>query len=128
MRQRLSLILTLAAWLLATGSQWDLVQTFAWGRMLATYAQTMPFTAAVRKTFAPQTMCSICHAVAAAKQQESGNPAVPSKNPGKILLACAPRALVFTSPAPSLDGHLAPLPGPAGADRPRPPTPPPRLA
>ena len=35
MRRKLSLVLTLTAWLLATGSHWDLVQTFAYARMFA---------------------------------------------------------------------------------------------
>jgi hypothetical protein len=49
MRRKFSLILTLAAWLLATGSHWDLVQTFGWGRMIATYSQSMSFAQAVKK-------------------------------------------------------------------------------
>jgi len=49
MRRQLSLILTLTAWLLATGSHWDLVQTFALGRMFASYAQSMSFTQAAQK-------------------------------------------------------------------------------
>ena len=47
MRRKFSLVLTLAAWLLATGSQWDLAQTFAWGRMIVTYSQTMSVAQAV---------------------------------------------------------------------------------
>ena len=36
-RRQLSLILTLIAWLFATGSHWDLVQAFGWGRMVTIY-------------------------------------------------------------------------------------------
>lgn len=127
MREKVSLLLTLAAWLLATGSHWDLVQTFAWGRMLASYSQVMPFSKAVAKTFSPQTMCSLCHAVADAKQQESNGATAPgTKTPGKILLVCAPRTLVFSSPAPHCAGLIAPESAPSSLDRSRPPSPPPR--
>ena len=127
MRQKLSLLLTLAAWLLATGSHWDAVQTFAWGRMIADYSRDMTLVQAVTKTFSPQTMCPLCRAVADAKQQESNNAAVPgAKTPGKILLVCAPRALVFSSPAPSCLGRIAPESAPTSADRSPPPRPPPR--
>jgi len=125
--RRLSLVLTLAAWLLATGSHWDLVQTFAWGRMIATYSRTMPLATAVRRTFSPETMCSICRAVADAKQRDAANNAVPgSKSPEKILLVCAPRALVFASPAPSCAGLVPAIAVPVSAERPAPPSPPPR--
>src|ERR1700712_3398132 len=84
-----SLLLTLTAWLLATGSHWDLLQTFAWGRMLATYSQSMPLLEAAQKTFSPDGMCGICHAVADAKQKESAadstTPGGAGKSPGKIL-------------------------------------------
>ncbi len=126
MRRQLSLLLTLAAWLLATGSHWDLVQTFAWGRMIADYSHDMSFAQAVTKTFSPQTMCSLCHAVATAKQQESGSAAVPAKSPGKIILVCAPRALVFASPAPQCSGQVSPPPVASSIDRSAPPLPPPR--
>ena len=94
MRRPLSLILTLTAWLLATGSHWDLVQTFAWGRMLATNAQSMSFLAAAQRTFTPEGMCAICHAVADAKQKESAadstTPGSSGKSLGKIPLVFAP--------------------------------------
>ena len=127
MRQKFSLILTLVAWLLATGSHWDAVQTFAWGRMIADYSREMTLAQAITKTFSPQTMCPLCHAVADAKQQESGNAAVPgAKTPGKIILVCAPRAFVFSSPAPSYVGLIASALAPSSADRSPPPGPPPR--
>lgn len=127
MRHKISLVLTLAAWLLATGSQWDFVQTFAWGRMIVDYSHDMTVAQAVTKTFSPQTMCSLCHAVADAKQKESNNAGVPNaKTPGKILLPSAPRALVLASPASSCAGLIAPEPAPTSADRPTPPSPPPR--
>jgi len=93
MRRKFSLILTLAAWLLATGSHWDLVQTFGWGRMIATYAQSMSFTQAVKKTFSAGETCGVCEAVATAKQQDAADasaPTAPGKSFGKIHLVFAP--------------------------------------
>ncbi len=128
MRRQLSLILTLTAWLLATGSHWDLVQTFAWGRMIANYSETMTFSEAVAKTFTPDGMCAICHAVADAKQKESAadstTPGSPGKSLGKILLVFAPAdaplivasAIFRWSPSdpliPTADRAAPPLPPP----------------
>lgn len=128
MRRKVSLLTMLAAWLLATGSHWDLVQTFAWGRMIATYVQTMPLSEAVRLTFTPDNLCDVCEVVSVAKQQEQ-TPAVPLEN-----LAAAKIPLIH-QPAPVFVVEL-----PAGtrlrpdesswATRARcaPPTPPPRFA
>jgi hypothetical protein len=90
MRRKLSIITMLTAWLLATGSHWDLVQTFAWGRMIATYSQSMSLAQAVKLTFTPDNLRGVCESVSEAKQHE--NTAIPSdaKAPGKILLVFQP--------------------------------------
>jgi hypothetical protein len=129
MRRHASLVLTLVAWLFATGSHWDLVQTFAWGRMLTTYSQSMPLLRAVEKTFSPEGRCELCHTVADAKQKESANdptaPEAAGKFPGKILLVFAPGEAFFVfAPAPlcwSPSDLMIPL-----ALREAPPVPPPR--
>ena len=127
MRQKVSLILTLSAWLFATGSQWDLVQTFAWGRMIAGYTQEMSLPAAVKKTFSPETMCELCHAVADAKQSSESDAGIPgAKTVGKILSVCAPDRAAFLKPSPTCLGILAAFSPPASADRAAPPSPPPR--
>ena len=53
-----------------TGSHWDLVQTFAWGRMIAHYAQTMPLSDAVSRTFRPTTLCNLCEMVSSAQKEQ----------------------------------------------------------
>ncbi|HWA86747.1 MAG TPA: hypothetical protein VG710_11020 [Opitutus sp.] len=127
MRRQLSLVFALIAWLLATGSEWDLVQTFAWGRMIAGYSQRMSFTEAVAKTFTPETMCNLCRVVAAAKQQAGKNPAVPvAKTAGKIPLVCAPVHVVVFGSHFALAHLLAPLGAPVSTGRSAPPSPPPR--
>lgn len=127
MRRRLSLIFTLAAWLLATGSQWDLVQTFAWARMFATNAQTLPLFEAARFTFSPEGRCEICAMVSGAKQQQENSTTIPGgKLDAKILLAFEPApSPVVTAPdfSPwSLSDPLAPA-----MARAAPPVPPPRV-
>src|SRR5471032_1474735 len=77
-RRQLSLLLTLAAWLLATGSQWDLVQTFAWGRMFVENTRTLPLLEAAQRTFSPEGRCPICAAVSAAKQQQENSAPLPT--------------------------------------------------
>lgn len=127
MRQRFALILTFAAWLFATGSHWDLVQTFAWGQMFARYAQTMSYTEAARLTFTPDNFCGICEVVQEARHStdESGQPAPAEAGAQKIQLALGivPH-VVIVAPAPepwSLSDHSVPAPLAVA-----PPVPPPR--
>jgi len=129
MRRQFSLVLTLAAWLLATGGHWDLVQTFGWGRMIVTYSHSMPLLQAVEKTFAGDTLCGVCEVVQGAKQQQDANDAkVPgTKAPEKIFLVSAPGALVFASPAPLCVGLVSADSALLSAERATPPLPPPRL-
>jgi hypothetical protein len=129
-RQRIQVILVLLTWFLATGSQWDLAQVFAWGRMFAGYSRQMTVGAAVQKTFSGE-MCPICRAVQKAKQeQESKNTKTPeAKNPGKLLDMVPLRtSAVVISPVRQTIGLLAPDQEWTGRARATPPTPPPRVA
>jgi hypothetical protein len=128
MRQKISVILVLAAWLLATGSQWDVAQTFAWGRMVATNSRSMSLGQAVQKTFSGE-MCSLCLAVQQAKQQQDADQAKSpgGKLPGKVLLIGVPGTLVYLSPAPLCAGLTSAVPAPLSAGRSAPPSPPPRV-
>jgi hypothetical protein len=129
MRRKLPLVLTLTAWLLATGSHWDLVQTFAWGQMIAGYSRTMPVVQAVRLTFTPDNMCGVCRAVADAKQQaDADHAAIPGgKLDGKVLLACMRPADVIVG-APAVTFRSLSDPAIPAAHRAAPPVPPPRCA
>lgn len=117
----------LVAWFFATGSQWDLVQVFGWGRMVMRDAATMSFTQAVRRVFGGE-VCGICRAVSQAEQQqqeESGLP--PDGARTKIVLACPPDGrLIFAVPeaAARTRGEFVPV----STERAAPPTPPPRFA
>ena len=129
MRRRLSLITMLTAWLLATGSHWDLLQTFAWGRMIATYSQSMSLTQAVKLTFTPDNVCGLCQSVSEAKQQMAPDTALPSeaKSFGKILLIFQPVAVfVPRGSVTAAWGWNHAVPG--CRDRSPPPLPPPRAA
>ncbi len=125
MRRKLSLITMLAAWLLATGSHWDLVQTFAWGRMLANYSQTMPLAQAVKLTFTPDNLCGLCESVSEAKQQQDA--ALPSDGTGfgKIPLVCQPVPALFGVSSPAETWALCDL-APTVRERHPPPVPPPQ--
>ena len=91
MRHRLALSLTLVAWLLATGAQWDLVQTFAWARMFTDNVRTLPVGEAFARTFSPEGRCDICNAVSTAKEQQENSSTVPDgKYSGKIFLIYQP--------------------------------------
>jgi hypothetical protein len=125
MRQRLQISALLLAWLMATGSQWDLVQVFAWGRMFAGYSRIMSVESALRLTFKPGNMCSVCKMVKAAKQQQEQTPAAPSKTLGKILLVFAPVPTVVIASVPSAQWPVG-MKTMRSAGRGAPPIPPPR--
>jgi len=128
MRRRLALLPLLLAWLLATGSQWDLVQTFAWGKMIATYSRTMPLADAVRLTFAPDNLCGLCKVVSSAKREQpaSSVPGAPAETLAKIPLVFQPAPL-FVAAVPVVTDRLSgDLPELQGAARAAPPVPPPR--
>ena len=128
MRRQLSLLLTLTAWLLATGSHWDLVQTLGWGRMIVNYSHAMSLRQAFEKTFAGDTLCGVCEVVQDAKQKQdaSGTKTPGSKAPEKIVFVSAPGVLVYASPAPSCVGLVPAVSALHSADRTAPPLPPPR--
>jgi hypothetical protein len=128
MRRRLQLCLILFAWFIATGSQWDLVQTFAWGRMIAGYSRTMPLAQAVRKTFQPDNLCPICELVKTAKQQESKAVAVPGSSAvGRAPLVFQAAAAVVIAP-PAMAALRMADPKASGTERAAPLLPPPRIA
>jgi len=128
MLRQLSLVLTLAAWLLATGSHWDVVQTFGWGRMIVTYAHSMPLLRAVQQTFSGDEMCGVCQMVHRAKQQQDASGAkVPgTQAPEKILFVGTSRVRVLASPAALCAGLVPAVSAWLSAQRPVPPLPPPR--
>lgn len=126
-RKRLQLLTVLAAWFLATGAQWDLVQVAGWGRMLASYSRTMSLTQALRKTFGGE-MCDVCRVVNEAKRQ-ADTPAVPNADGfhAKFPLIHQPAftAVPFrTNPTVTWARIDVALPA---RDRAAPPLPPPRL-
>lgn len=127
MPHRLKVISVLFAWLLATGSQWDLVQTFAWGRMISAYAESMPLLEAVKKTFTAENMCGVCDLVDSAKSDLDGLGIGQGPGNDKLLFAVAPRALLVVALTVQGDARAQPRYG-LSASRPPPPVPPPRLA
>ena len=126
-RHRLSLVFTLCAWLLATGSQWDLVQTFAWGRMFATNVQRMSVVDAAQLTFSPEGRCEICSVVSDAKQQQENSATVPGgKVDAKVLLAFEPAPSPVVA-APDFSPWSLSDPLVSSLARSAPPVPPPRV-
>lgn len=126
MRQRFAIFSLLIAWLLATGSQWDLVQTFAWGRMFLGYAKTMSLLDAAKETFDPEKPCALCCAVRKAKQQQNNSSLPPeTKLREKLLLVFQPSPSVVFLSLETNSWSLSDL-LPLSAERAAPPNPPPR--
>jgi hypothetical protein len=126
MRHKLSLILTLSAWFFATGSHWDIVQAFAWGKMFTTYSQSMSYADAVKLTFATDNLCDVCELVADAEQSSADGENAPGKSGVREIqlnFTAVPQ-IVIAAPdsAPWSPSDLR-MPPPNGA---APPSPPPR--
>ena len=115
------------AWVLATGSHWDIVQAFAWGRMIYGYSHTMAVADAVEKTFAPGNMCSICRLVERARKSQDSKPAAQVKVETKIALFCPPVPHPVITPPVSARWRTK-EPTMLTIERAAPPLPPPRLA
>lgn len=125
MRRKLSLITMLTAWLLATGSHWDLVQTFAWGRMIATYSHSMSLAQAVKLTFTPDNLCGVCESVSEAKQHQDTAMPTDAKTLGKVLMVFQP-APTFLVALPVAGTWPVGALSPVYRDRAPPPLTPPR--
>jgi hypothetical protein len=119
-RQRIQISVAVLLAFIATGSQWDFVQTFAWGRMLVNYSRTMTVSQSIAKTFSGE-MCDVCRLVASTQRQDRTRSEVPAaradaklflflQSPSEIVLACpaeadrTPRATAATTV-----GRAAPL-------------------
>lgn len=89
MRQRLSLVVILFAWLAMNGTVWNVVQVFAWSRMFAGYARTLTVREALRETFDPEKPCDICRAVQKGRNAEQAQAPASLASGGeeKIFLA-----------------------------------------
>lgn len=118
MPRRFALVVTLFAWLLATGSHWDVVQTVAWARMFAINSQTMPVLDAAKKTFSPDGRCNLCKTVSRAKaHHEDADEKIPgTKAPEKEFLAITSPARVFLAPVQLHLGLLTPVTALASAE------------
>ncbi len=124
--KRLQLLLVLSAWLLATGAQWDVIQTVGWGRMIANYSRSMPLLEAVKMTFTAENMCRVCEVVSEAKQQENETQALGGSVKTKLLLVFQPvPSLVLTVP-PGPEWPVLQM-RPENAPCRVPPTPPPQF-
>ncbi len=124
MRPRLTRILLLTAWLMATGSHWDLMQVFAWSRMLIHNAEVLPVREALEFTFTPRGMCTLCHIVQDGKRENADAHSLATATPVKAPLVFQALArIVVTSPSTdSWSDSFAP-PGIREQDAPDPPPP-----
>lgn len=131
--RRYQAIFVLCAWLLANGAHWDLVQGFAWGRMIATYSQTMPLAEAIRLTFTADNLCGVCEFVADGKTRSADDATKPEASPrdpsakSTLLLAAAPEHVFVFSIIPGQEWPFEHF-RPDACARPAPPTEPPRAA
>ena len=111
---------------IATGAQWDVLQAFAWGRMMSNYSRTAPLTEAITNTLSGP-MCSICRMVAEAQKQERTRSEIPvPKLDAKVLLFFQPVPEVVVTAPPAVVWTFADSRA-VTRDRAMPPVPPPRM-
>jgi hypothetical protein len=120
--RRVLVLLSLAAWTMTTGVQWDVLQIIAYGGMAANYtaSEHVSLAAAVKKAVSGKNPCDLCVFIADARAEFAENadgpaadiPAksVPAKKdfPKKLLFALSAAAdlspgatLLFLSPRPA---------------------------
>ena len=127
-RRSISLYTLLFAWLCANGSVWDVVQVVAWGKMFASYAQTLSFGQSVRETMDPDKPCQLCLAVSKARAATAQNRAAASSERdnrlAKLVLNREERVPFYLQTMTSEWTETAPVIGPEHIEAV--PVPPPR--
>ena len=117
-------VLVIVALVLMTGLHWAAQQTVAWSTMLANHLRTQSVEESMAQTFDGLHPCSLCKAIAAAKQTEKKGEAVVAvlkfEFPiyGETVILTPPVAFAQVSPANAFADSL----------NFRPPLPPPRCA
>jgi hypothetical protein len=107
---------------LSIGAHWVVLQSVAWGTMVAQYAQHVPLSQAVAQTFDGDHPCNLCKRISAAQHSEKKS----DKRTVTVKpdLICATRRIILRPR--SVDFHFARLTISASPLADSPPTPPPR--
>jgi hypothetical protein len=121
---RSKVLVILVTWLLATGVQWDVVQTIGWVRMFANYSRVMSISQAAKATFGGE-MCGICRTVDAARKAESDKAPPRDVRDERLIFVVLPMPGFFGPAAQEKPWSLCEQDAP-DASRAAPPTPPPR--
>lgn len=120
--------LVLFAWLMASGSLWDVVQVFAWGRMYVLNLETQSMTEALAYTFSEDAMCGLCETVQVAKgSPREDTPTRPQTLEKISLLPIACIDQVVTPPPPRKNTSFRYAAGKAAQRSIKPVVPPPRI-
>lgn len=64
----------LTAFFLLIGGHWAVLQSVAWGKMVASYSREGSLEKAVEKTFSGQHPCSLCKKISTERQKETKAP------------------------------------------------------
>lgn len=127
MPRKFSIVCLFVAWLCASGAMLDVAQVFAWTRMFATYAQSLPVGEAAVETLDGSKPCPICLAVrrARANAKDPQTPGVVRSAEKMILSLSRAEPVVFAPERETWPPSIALT----AESRPSPvPVPPPRVA
>ena len=122
MTPRIAHTVVVLALCLSIGAHWVVLQSVAWGTMIARYAQQTCLTQAVAQTFDGDHPCNLCKRISAAQHSEKKNDA--QSVTFKPDLICATRRITLLPR--SADFLFARVEMTASQLAHSPPTPPPR--
>ncbi len=130
MLRKFGIALAFLALFAIAGGHWAALQTVAWARMLAGYAQCGDsLTQAVSKTFDGAHPCPMCLKIAQAKAKEKQSPAAPAAKDDAPLKATLAEADMRPAARPERAMRYHPLARADASRRAEPPlTPPPRVS
>jgi hypothetical protein len=121
-RARITRAVVVLALCLSIGAHWVVLQSVAWGAMVAQYSQHVPLSQAVAQTFDGEHPCNLCKRISAAQRSERKSDL--QSVPVKPDLICATRRIILLPR--SADFLFARVEISASLLAHSPPTPPPR--
>lgn len=129
-RALLPALFCLAAAFFAVGGHWVVLQSVAWTRMAARFAETQSLGTALAWTFDGEHPCELCLRVRAGRATEERQaPAAPRERepiPGPTVAESSSPELLLTVVRGAAQDPVPFVPTPHPSPRPAPPVPPPR--
>lgn len=123
MLRKTGILLCCVAFFFLAGGHWAVLQSVAWARMIADYAQSEPLASAVEKTFDGEHPCTMCKDISQSKKSEERPVSAKSDKKVESVAGDSRDAMFVNAPDP-IWSHGDPSLLPVSPEAP--PVPPPR--